>query len=74
VIHASSIADAFEVIQVVRSNQVVLLNCSQLDTRLGTRLIDICSGGVCAIDGQVHPISAELVLFAPALTRVSCGS
>ncbi len=70
---ASSIADAFEVIRVVRCNQVVLLNCGQLDTGLGTRLIDICSGGVCAMDGQIHCISTDLVLFAPALTRVTCA-
>lgn len=71
VLHARGVDDAFEVIKVVRSNQAVLLNCSQLATRMGRRLIDICSGGVCAMDGQVHRISDELVLFAPALTRVT---
>jgi FtsZ-interacting cell division protein YlmF len=71
VLHASGVADAFEVIRVVRSNQAVLLNCSQLAARMGNRLIDICSGGVCAMDGQVHRISDALVLFAPALTRVT---
>ena len=73
VIHARSIDDAFELIRVVRGNQAVLLNHSLLDTGLGSRLIDICSGGVCAMDGQVHRIGAELVLFAPALTRVSAS-
>lgn len=73
VVHASGISDAFAVIRVVRANQAVLLNCSQLTDRLGNRLIDICSGGVCAMDGQVHRISPELVLFAPALTRVACA-
>ena len=73
VVHACGITDAFEVIRVVRANQAVLLNCSQLTSRLGSRLIDICSGGVCAMDGQVHRISSDLVLFAPALTRVACA-
>lgn len=73
IVNASGIADAFAVVRDVRGNQAVLLNCSQLNTRLATRLIDICSGGVCAMDGRVHRISAELVLFAPALTRVNCA-
>jgi len=73
VVHARGIADAYAVIRVVRDNQAVLLNCSQLAGRFGGRLIDICSGGICAMDGQVHRINADLVLFAPALTRVSCA-
>jgi hypothetical protein len=73
VVHACGISDAFAVIKIVRANQAVLLNCSQLTGQLSSRLIDICSGGVCAMDGQVHRISAELVLFAPALTRVACA-
>ena len=73
VVHARGIPDAFAVIRVVRANQSVLVNCSQLTSSLGRRLIDICSGGVCAMDGQVHRISADLVLFAPALTRVTCA-
>ncbi|MFM1811408.1 MAG: Cell division protein SepF [Cyanobacteriota bacterium] len=73
VVHASGIADAFAVIRDVRCNQAVLLNCGQLDIRLGRRLNDICSGGVSAMDGQVHRISAELVLFAPAMAKVTCA-
>ena len=73
VVYARDIADAFEVIRVVRTNQTVLVNCSQLASGVGSRLIDICSGGVCAMDGQVHHISADLVLFAPALTRLECS-
>ena len=70
VVHARDVDDAFAVIRVVRGNEAVLLNCSQLPPRLGVRLIDICSGGVCAMDGQVHRISPDLVLFTPGLTRV----
>lgn len=70
VLHASTIADAFELISIVRTNQSVLLNCSRLERSMGQRLVDICSGGVTALDGRMHRISAEVVLFAPALTRL----
>lgn len=72
VMYADGIDDAFAVIRAVRTNQSVLLNCSALEEGCGERLITICTGGICALDGLVRRISADVVLFAPALTRLQC--
>lgn len=60
--------DATTAIAMVRSNQVVLINCSALDERQAQRLIDMVSGGVLAMDGQVRQISPQVVLACSALT------
>ena len=73
VVHAQSISDAFEVLRMVRSNQATVLNCSGVTDALGQRLVDICSGGVRAMDGQISHISATVVLFAPALARIEAA-
>jgi len=73
VVRAHGIDDAFAVISAVRTNQSVLLNCSAVEERCAERLITICTGGICALGGLVHRISADVVLFAPALTRLQCS-
>ena len=73
VMYAGGIDDAFAVISAVRTNQSVLLNCSGLEERCGERLITICTGGIYALDGLVRRISTDVVLFAPALTRLQCS-
>jgi len=73
VVVAYRIDHAFAVINAVRTNQSVLLNCGAVEEGCAERLITICTGGICALGGLVHRISGDVVLFAPALTRLECS-
>ncbi|MEB3173389.1 MAG: cell division protein SepF [Cyanobacteriota bacterium] len=70
VMKASSLVDAGSAINLVRSREVVLLDCAALEPRLAQRLLDMVSGGLAAIDGQLHRIGPSLLLASPALTPV----
>lgn len=70
VIQASSLDDAAQVITLVRSNQVVLLNCEALEQGLAQRLIDMVHGGVSAMDGHLQAITQGVVLACSGLTAV----
>ncbi len=70
VLWARGLDDAGTVISAVRRNGVVVLNCGNLSARAGQRLIDMVSGGLLAIDGQVRRIGDDVLLCCPAITSV----
>jgi|GEM_PF-4927121 len=65
-VQARGLDDADVAITAVRHNGTVVLQCEHLEPRLAQRLIDMVSGGVCAMDGKIHHISSQAVLFLPA--------
>ena len=65
VFHARHLQDAERVIQAVRENQAVVLNTATAMDGEAQRLIDFACGGMDAIDGQAHRLSAESFLFCP---------
>ncbi|MEB3234353.1 MAG: cell division protein SepF [Cyanobacteriota bacterium] len=69
-VRAADVNDATTAIALVRRNQTVLLNCSEVSPPQAQRLFDIVSGGVCAVDGQVRRLSAVLLLACPALASL----
>lgn len=74
VLQAVDHRDATKAIAMVRRNQVVLINCSALERQQAQRLIDIVSGGVLAMDGQVRQLSPQVVLACSALTVLQVES
>lgn len=67
VVQARGLADAEVAISSVRQNNNVVLQCGGLEPPLAQRIIDMVSGGICAIDGQIRVISPDVVLCLPAL-------
>ncbi|MBM5801386.1 MAG: cell division protein SepF [Cyanobacteria bacterium K_DeepCast_35m_m2_023] len=72
VLHAHSLNAAQEAIQNVRDNSTVVLNCDGLSQPLAQRLLDVVRGGLCALDGRLTPIGADVVLLQPAISRSVC--
>ena len=70
VVRACNLSDAGAAISLVRSREVVLLDCAALEQHLAQRLIDMVSGGLSALGGQLHRIGPSLLLACPALTQV----
>lgn len=70
VLKARDHRDATTAIAMVRVNQVVLINCSAMQPRQAQRLIDMVSGGVLALNGQLRQISPQVVLACSALTSL----
>lgn len=62
--------DARRVIAAVQGQEAVLLDTSHAAEGEAQRLIDFACGGMEALEGQVHRISAEVFLFAPAQAQV----
>lgn len=73
-VQARGLDDAEVAITAVRHNSTVVLRCEHLGPRLAQRLIDMVSGGVCAMDGRTHHISPQVVLFLPAATSLDCAT
>ena len=69
VLQAQSLNAAQEAIQNVRDNATVLLNCEGLSRPLSQRILDVVSGGLCAIDGRLTPVGTDVVLLEPAICR-----
>jgi FtsZ-interacting cell division protein YlmF len=69
-VQARGLDDAEVAITAVRHNSTVVLRCEHL----GPRLIDMVSGGVCAMDGRTHHISPQVVLFLPAAASLDCAT
>lgn len=67
---ASSFADAELVIRSVRSGRTVVLNAAGMRETEARRLVDFVSGGVVAMDGQIHRIGNGVFLFAPMLSLI----
>lgn len=65
VLRARTIDDAGTTINLVRSRQVVLLRCEDLDARLAQRLVDMVQGAMAAIDGTTRTIGPRLLVAAP---------
>lgn len=70
VFYPRHLEDARRLITAVHAQQAVLLDTSHAAEGEAQRLIDFACGGMEALEAQVHRISAEVFLFAPALARV----
>lgn len=70
VLAAGSFDDGRALIQAVRRGSTVLLDTRSVRGSYRQRLLDYCSGGVRAMDGQTHRAGADTYLFAPALARI----
>ena len=70
VLHAHSLSAAEEAIRMVRGNGTVVLNFATMSPSLSQRLLDVVRGGLCAIDGVVEPIGADVLLLSPAWRRL----
>jgi FtsZ-interacting cell division protein YlmF len=66
----SGLEDASVLIAAVRAGRLVLVDASAAGSGVMQRLIDICSGAVMAMDGQVQALADQLYLFAPALAKI----
>lgn len=66
VVYPRHLDDARRVIAAVQDQQAVLLDTSMVVDGEAQRLIDFACGGMAALEAQVHRISAEVFLFAPA--------
>lgn len=71
-LEARGLDDAEAAITAVRRNSSVVLQCEHMHPRLAQRLIDMVSGGVCAMDGHERRISAQVMLFLPAAAKLEC--
>jgi FtsZ-interacting cell division protein YlmF len=70
VFYPRQLDDARRVIAAVQGQEAVLLDTSHAAEGEAQRLIDFACGGMEALEAQVHRISAEVFLFAPAQARV----
>ena len=73
VLVARSNDDGRSLIAAVRRGATVLLDTRGLSPERGQRLVDYCTGGVLAMDGQAHRAGDNAFLFAPALARVTAA-
>jgi FtsZ-interacting cell division protein YlmF len=71
VLAARGMDDGRTLIRAVRRGASVLLDTRGLDQPRGQRLVDFCSGGVMAMDGQALRAGENAFLFAPALARIT---
>ena len=69
-LRALDLQDATTAIALVRSNQVVLINCSAMQEPLAQRFIDMVSGGIVAMDGQIRQLSPQVMLACSGLTSL----
>jgi FtsZ-interacting cell division protein YlmF len=70
VMQARTLAAAAEAIHIVRGRGTVVLNCGAMPAELARRLLDVVQGGLCAIDGALEPIGADVVLLRPAQSQI----
>lgn len=74
VLVARTSEDGRSLIAAVRRGASVLLDTRGLPPERAQRLVDYCTGGVLAMDGQAHRAGPNAFLFAPALARVSAAA
>ena len=57
--------EGLDAVVAVREQRTVLLNLSNMETKLAQRTADFVSGGVYALEGQERRIGERVMLFAP---------
>ena len=69
----TTMAEAEQLIEAVRSNRTIVINLSALPEAAGQRLVDYACGGMAAIDGQSHQLGLGVFLFTSGVTRVEAA-
>ena len=58
--------EGLDAVLAVREQRTVLLNLSEMESKLAQRTADFVSGGVYALHGQERRVGERVLLFAPA--------
>ena len=58
--------EGLDAVMAVREQRTVLLNLSEMESKLAQRTADFVSGGVYALQGQERRVGERVLLFAPA--------
>ncbi len=71
IIKPSSFEDTQQIADELKNKQSVLLNLSDVEHQLATRIIDFISGVIYALDGNVEKVSEGIFLFAPETVEIN---
>ncbi len=71
VIKPTTVEEAREITDTLRSNRTVVLNLEGLDVDIAQRIIDFTSGSCYAIDGNLQKISHYIFIITPASVDIS---
>ena len=61
----NSFEDLYDLIDVLKTNRSIIVDCSMLKESTGVRVLDILSGATYALNGDWKPISQEIFMFTP---------
>ena len=61
----NSFEDLYDMIDVLRTNRSIIVDCTMLKEGTAVRVLDILSGATYALNGDWKPISNEIFMFTP---------
>ena len=57
--------EAKRISEFIKDSKPVIVNLENLDVEIGRQLVDFVSGTVFGLDGTVHKIGKQIILFSP---------
>lgn len=71
IIKPTSMEDAREITETLRSNRAVILNLEGLDSETAQRIFDFTAGTTVAIDGNFQKVSNYIIVVTPPSIEIS---
>lgn len=65
IVAPSNYDEAPSISEYIKDYQPVIVNLENLDIEVGRQLVDFVSGTVFGLDGTVHKIGKQIILFSP---------
>lgn len=74
IVKPTRLEEAEEIVYILREKQAAILNFEGLNKDVATRIIDIVSGGVFALDGHIEKVSNAIFIAAPRDYRIQSAT
>lgn len=71
IIEPTSFSEVSSAIDILRNNQVAVLNLMQMNVAEAQRAIDFVAGGVYMFEGSIEKIDTNIFLFTPPNTNIT---
>lgn len=71
IVKPTTFEESNEIAEAVKSRKIVVINTTNLETRIAQRLIDFVSGAVCVLNADLQEIDQRVYLLTPQNVEVS---
>ena len=71
VLRPSSYEEAREIADAIKNRKIVLVNTTNMETKIAQRLVDFISGACCVLGAQLQEVEQRVYLLSPSNVEVT---